>query len=65
MSELFDLRNIEYNPHSETNFSLGAVYTTNYGLRPLRYFAPKIWNMTPADIRNVNNFSDFTSKIKS
>ena len=42
MSELFDLQNIEYNLRSQTDFSLGAVYTTNYGLRSLRYFAPKI-----------------------
>ena len=65
ISELFDLRNIEYNLRSQTDFSLGAVNTTNYGLRSLRYFAPKIWNMIPADIRNVNNLSDFTLKIKS
>ena len=65
ISELFDLRNIEYNLRLQTDFSLGAVNTTNYGLRSLRYFAPKIWNMIPADIRNVNNLSDFTLKIKS
>ena len=65
MSELFDLRNIEYSLRSQTDFSLRAVYTTNYGLRSLRYFAPKILNMIPADIRNVNNLSDFTLKIKS
>ena len=64
MSELFDLRNIEYNLRSQTDFLLGALYTTYYGLRPLRYFAPKIWNMIPADIRNFNNLSDFTLKIK-
>ena len=28
-------------------------------------FAPKIWNKIPVDIRNVNNLSDFTLKIKS
>ena len=38
ISELFDLRNIEYNLRSQTDFSLGAVNTTNYGLRSLRYF---------------------------
>ena len=65
MTELFDLRNIEYNLRSQTDFSLGAVYTTNYGLRSLRYFTPKIWNMIAADIRNVSNLSDFTLKIKS
>ena len=55
MSELFDLRIIECKLRSQTNFSLGAVYTTKYGLTTLRYFAPKIRNITPADIRNVNN----------
>ena len=65
MSELFDLRNIKYNLCSQTDFSLGTVYMTNYGLRSLRYFAPKIWNMIPADTRNVNNLSEFTLKIKS
>ena len=60
MCELFDLRKIEYNLRSQTDFSLGAVCTTNYGLRLLKYCAPKIWNMIPADIRNVNNLSDFT-----
>ena len=65
MSELFDLQNIEHNLRSQTDFSIGAVYATNYGLRSLRYFTPKMWNMIPADIRNVNNLSDFTLKIKS
>ena len=65
MSELFDLRNTEYNLRSQTDFSLAAVYRTNYGLCSLRYFAPKIWNMISADIRSVNNLSDFTLKIKS
>ena len=65
MFELFDLRNTDCHHRSQTDFSLGAVYTTNYGLRSLRNFAPKIWNMIPADIRNVNNLSDFTLKIKS
>ena len=60
MSELFDLRNIEYNLHSQTDFSFEAVYTTNYGLRSLRYFAPENWNMVPVDIRNVSNVSDFS-----
>ena len=64
MSKLYDLWNIEYNLRSQIDFSLGAVYT-DYGLRSLRCFAPKIWNMIPADIRNVNNLSDFTLKIKS
>ena len=65
ISELFDLWNIENNFCSQTEFSLGAVYTTNYGLRSLRYFAPNIWNMIPKDISNVSNLSNFALKEKS
>ena len=64
MSELFDLRKIEYNIRPQTDFSLGAVCTTNYGLQSIRYFAQKNWNMIPADIKNVNNLSDFTLKVQ-
>ena len=52
VSELFDLRKIEYNIRPQTDFSLGAVCTANYGLQSIIYFAQKIWNMIPADIRN-------------
>ena len=33
LSELFDLWNIEYNLLRQKDFSLGAEYTTNYGLQ--------------------------------
>ena len=64
MSELFYLQNIEYNIRPQSDFTLGAVSTTNYGLQPLRYFAQKIWNMISVDIKNVNTLSDFTLKIQ-
>ena len=52
MSELFNLRNINYDFRSQTDFELGPIYTTGYGVRSLKYFAPKIWNVVPIDIRN-------------
>ena len=68
MSESFDLQNMEKNIRSQTDFSLGAVYTTNYGLRSLRYLNYNmniIMNMIPADIRNVSTLSDVILKMKS
>ena len=41
------------------------MYTTDYGLRSLKFFAPKIWNIMPIDIGNSNSLSEFTTKIKS
>ena len=65
MSELFNLRNINYNFRSQTDFGLGPIDTTAYGVRSLKYFAPKIWNIVPTDIRNSDSLSEFTTKIKS
>ena len=48
MSEIFNLRNIDYNLRSQTDFKQGRrVNTVNYGLKSLRYLAPKIWDIIP------------------
>ena len=65
MSELFNLRNINYDFRSQIDFELGPIYTTAYGLWSLKYLAPKIWNIVPIEIRNSDSLSKFTTKIKS
>ena len=65
MSELFNLRNINCCFRSQTDFELGPICTTAYGLRSLKYFAPNICNIVPIDIRNSDSLSEFTTKIKS
>ena len=62
LSELFNLRNINYDFRSQTDFELGSIYTTAYGLRSLKHFTPKIWNIVPIDIRNSDSLSEFTTK---
>ena len=42
MHEIFELRNIQYNLRSQTDFQLGPVKTVSCGLRALRYLGPKI-----------------------
>ena len=65
MPELFNLKNINYDFLSQTDFELRPIYTTAYGLRSLRYFSPKIWNIVPIDTRNSDSLLEFTTKIKS
>ena len=65
MSELFNLRNIRYDFCSQTDFELGPIYKTAYGLQSLKYFAAETWNIVPIDIRNYDSLSEFTTKIKS
>ena len=50
---------------SQKDFSLRSVNTSSYGLKSLRYLAPKFQNFVPQDIRSANNLSQFIRKIKS
>ena len=59
MSEIFNLRDIYYNLHSQTDFKQGPVNTVNYGLKSLRYLAPKIWDIVPLEIRNSGRLAEF------
>ena len=65
MSEMFDLRNIDYNLRSQTDFKQGPVNTVNYGLKSLRYLAPKIRDIIPLEIRNSGSLTEFITNIKS
>ena len=57
MSEIFNLRNINYNLRSQTDFKQG-VNTVNYGLKSSRYLASKTWNIIPLEIRNSSKLMD-------
>ena len=65
MSEIFNLRDIYYNLHSQTDFKQGQVNTVNYGLKSLRYLAPKILNIIPLEIRDSGSLTEFITNIKS
>ena len=65
MSEIFNLRNIDYNLRSQTDFKQGSVNMVNYGLKSLRYLAPKIWDIIPLEIRNSGSLTEFITNIKS
>ena len=65
MSEIFNLRNIDYNLRSQIDFKQGPVNTVNYGLKSLIYLAPKIWDIIPVEIRNSGSLTEFITNIKS
>ena len=50
MAQLIRKRNcVGYSLRSQTDFSLPQVKSVNYGLKALRYFGPKMWNILPSD----------------
>ena len=64
MLALFQRREVNYNIRSQTDVSLRSINTSSYGLKSLRYRAPKNWNLVPQDIRSAKSLSQFIRKIK-
>ena len=65
MSELLEARNIKYNLRSQTDFAIESVNTTNFGIESLSFFAPKIWNIIPNEIKSSKNLIQFKERIKT
>ena len=41
-----------------------SVNTRRYSLTSLSYFAPKVWDMVPSEIKNVNSLQKFKIEIR-
>ena len=66
MTQLICKRNsVGYSLRSQTDFLLPQVKPVNYGVKALRYFGPKIWNILPNDIENSRTLWEFSKKVKS
>ena len=62
---IYKINTVGYSLCLQTDFSLPQVKSLNYGLKVLRYFGPKIWNILPNDIKNPKTLREFSKKVKS
>ena len=62
--DIFPLRSIDYNLRSQTDFSVSSVNTIHFGLNFPRYFASKVWNIVPFELKNLNDVEIFKSEIR-
>ena len=66
MAQLIFKRNSAgYSLRSQTDFSLPKLKSVNYGLKALRCFGLKVWNILPSDIKNSRALPEFSKKVKS
>ena len=49
---------------SQTDFVRDYVNTRRYGLNSLSYFAPKVWDIVPSEIKNINSLQKFKTEIR-
>ena len=64
MDDILQTRTLPYNLRSNTDFARISVNTSRFGLNSLRYFASKVWNIVPSDIKNASNLHIFKNKIR-
>ena len=64
MCNILKTRTLTYNLQSQTDFVRDCVNTRRYGLNSLSYFAPKIWDMIPLEIKNINSLQKCKTEIR-
>ena len=53
MSELFKIKETKFNLRRENTLVVSNVRTTRYGMDSISYLGPKIWDLFPAEIKNM------------
>ena len=64
MCNILKTRALTYNLRSQTDFVRNCVNTRGYGVNLPSYFAPKVWDMTPSEIMNINSLQKFKTEIR-
>ena len=64
MNDILQTRALPFNLRSQTDFARSFVNTNRFGLNSLRYFASKVWNIIPLDIKNASNLHTFKNNIR-
>ena len=62
--DFFPLRSVEYNLRTQTDFIKPSTNTTRYGLKSLNFFASKMWDMIPDEIKSSSTVEIFKNKIR-
>ena len=55
---------IRYNLRSQTDFGGYWVDTNRFGLNSLKFFAAKVWDAVPLEIKNSDSVEVFKGKIQ-
>ena len=64
MNNILQTRTLTYNLRLQTDFARNFVNTSHFELNSPCYFASKVWNIVPLDIKNARNLHIFKNKIR-
>ena len=58
MSSIFPPRLIKYNLQTQSDFYRNFVNSCKYGQNSIRFFASKVWQMVPMEMKNLKSLED-------
>ena len=64
MSSTFPARLINYSLRTQSDFLRKFVNIGKYGLNSIGFFALKVWQMVPVEMKNLRSLEDFKNKIR-
>ena len=65
VNEIFQLREkSHYNLRYTSEFTISPIHSVYSGSESVSYLGPKIWELIPTVIRQIDTFSGFTKAIK-
>ena len=65
MKDILQERSIPYELRNNANFTTYNVHTVTYGIESIRHLGPRIWNLVPKEIQELQDLKLFKQKIKS
>ena len=65
LGEFFERNNHNHNLRSRSELIVLSINTVSKGQNSISYFGSVIWNSIPAELREINSFQVFKSKIKA
>ena len=64
MSSISPPRLIKYNLQTQSDIFRNSVNNSKYGLKSIRFFASKVWQIAPMEMKNLKSLEDFKTKIR-
>ena len=64
MKDIFPERDLKYNLRKDAGFKIKNVSTVRCGTDTISYLGPKIWNLLPGYMKEIQNLETFKKEIK-
>ena len=65
MNDIFKKRNVTYNFRKNSTFETRNIKSVYYGSEPISFIGPKILELLPSSIKDLENINIFKANIKS